>query len=62
MRFLIGQKWITKDGKLQGEVVEISDDGRSGALVITDDKGIIVDSYAGTWAAFQGLGVWQVAT
>jgi hypothetical protein len=59
VRFLIGQKWITNDGKLHGEVVEISDDGRSGVVVITDDKGNAVDRYSGTAVGFQGPGQWQ---
>ena len=35
MRFTVGQKLMTNDGKLHGEVFEISDEGRSGVLVIT---------------------------
>jgi hypothetical protein len=62
MRFAVGQKWIANDGKLHGEVVEISDEGRSGILVITDDKGNTVDRYSGPAAGFQGPGKWRVVT
>lgn len=60
LRFTVGQKWITNDGKLHGEVVEISDGGRSGTVVITDDKGNTVDRYTGTVAGLQGPGHWQL--
>jgi hypothetical protein len=62
VHFEVGQRWITKDGKLRGEVVEITDDGRSGALVITDEQGNEVDRYSGTVAGLLMLGVWQVAS
>ena len=42
MHFALRQKWISSDGKLHGEVVDISDDGNNGVLVITDDKGTTV--------------------
>jgi hypothetical protein len=61
VRFFIGQRWITKDGARRGEVVEVSDEGRSGGLVITDDKGNDVDRYSGAAAGFQGPGNWQPA-
>jgi hypothetical protein len=62
MRSTVGQKLITNDGKLHGEVFEISDEGRSGVLVITDDKENTVDKYCGTAAGFQGPGQWRVVT
>jgi hypothetical protein len=59
-RFFIGQKWIsTADRQHTGEVIEISDDGHSGTVVITD--GIddqIIDQYSGTVALFAGK--WQL--
>jgi hypothetical protein len=62
MRFAVGQKWVTNDYKRHGEVVEISDEGRSGVLVITDNKGNTVDRYSGPAAGFQGFGKWRVVT
>lgn len=62
VRFFIGQRWVTKDSKLRGKVVEISDEGRSGVVVVTDEKGNLVDRYAGAAAGFQGSGHWQAAT
>ena len=40
-QFSVGQKWVMTDpvyGQFFGEVVEISDEGRSGIVVITDDR------------------------
>jgi hypothetical protein len=40
-RFSIGQKWVMTDpvfGNFFGEVIEISDEGRSGTVVITDEQ------------------------
>jgi hypothetical protein len=61
MRFFVGQKWVTKDGKLYGVVIEISDDGRRGVVEITDQKGEVVDRYTGTVAGLQAPGHWQIA-
>jgi hypothetical protein len=61
-RFSVGQRWITKDGKLRGEVIEISDEGRRGVVVITDDQNKPVDRYDGTVAGLQDPGHWQVAS
>jgi hypothetical protein len=72
-RFVIGQKWITTDRKLHGEVVKIFDDGRSGVLVITDDQrgtsGVLIITDQGNTPSvdtvnaeeFRGLGQWGVA-
>jgi hypothetical protein len=61
-RFVIEQKWITKDGKLHGEVVEIADEGVSGIVEIMDDSGG-QDTFRGTAEAFQLLPAgWQVVT
>jgi hypothetical protein len=61
VRFKVGQKWITKDGKLHGEIAEISDDGRRGAFVVTDDNGNCIDRHSVTAAEIQGPGQWQLA-
>jgi hypothetical protein len=62
-RFLVGQKWINKDpiyGTFFGEVIEISADGWRGTVVITDDKGNVLDTYIGTAEVFQTSGDWQL--
>ena len=59
-RFVIAQKWITKDGRLHGEVVEIADEGISGSVEVIDDQGGR-NTFHGTAEAFQGLpGEWEV--
>ena len=61
-RFSIGQKWVMTDpvfGSFFGEVIEISDEGRSGTVVITDGRDNIVDTFTGTAADFQVSGEWQ---
>ena len=63
-RFSIGQKWVSPDpvfGTFYGEVIEISDEGRSGVVLITDDQGNEVDTFSGTAADFQATGDWQLA-
>jgi len=59
VRFFVGQKWITTDGTLRGEVIEIFDDGRSGVLVVTDDKGNVQRENMNA-ADIQVLGYWRV--
>jgi hypothetical protein len=62
-QFVIGQKWLLYDaiyGNFIGEVIEVSDDGASGAVVITDEWGDIVDTFVGSAAAFQASGEWQL--
>jgi hypothetical protein len=47
-RFSVGQKWKNKDavyGPFFGEVIETSDVGRRGTVVITDDQGNVLDTY-----------------
>jgi hypothetical protein len=62
VHFVIEQRWVTEGGKLQGEVIEISDEGISGVVEVIDDKGDR-DAFRGTAAAFQQLpGHWQVVT
>jgi hypothetical protein len=61
-RFSIGQKWVMTDpvfGSFFGEVIEISDEGRSGTVVITDERDNVVDTFTGTAADFQASGEWQ---
>ena len=62
-RFSVGQKWGNqhpKYGRFLGEVIETSAQGRWGTVVITDDKGNVLDTYIGTAAAFQASGEWQL--
>ena len=47
-------------GPFFGEVVEVPDDGASGTVIITDDKGNIVDTFTGSAASFQASGEWQL--
>ena len=61
-RFSIGQKWVMTDpvfGSFFGEVIEISDEGRSGTVVITDERDNVVDTFTGTAVDFQASGEWQ---
>jgi hypothetical protein len=62
-RFFVGQKWVMADpvyGQFFGEIVEISDEGRSGTVVITDDRDEIVDTFTGSAGEFQASGEWQL--
>jgi hypothetical protein len=59
-RFSVGQEWITENGTLHGEVIEISDDGHKGQLLITDDKENVT-LWEGTAAELR-LGVWRPVT
>jgi hypothetical protein len=62
-RFSVGQKWTMTDavfGTFFGEVIEISDQGRSGCVVITDDRNDVVDTFTGSAADFQASGEWQL--
>jgi hypothetical protein len=62
--FHVGQKWVLPDptfGIFYGEVIEISDNGRSGIVIITDDEGNVLDSFSGSAAVFQASGDWQLA-
>jgi len=61
--FALGQKWIMTDavfGTFIAEVVEISEDGISGEVIITDDLGNEVDTFTGTAAEFQASGEWRL--
>jgi hypothetical protein len=60
---LVGQKWINKDpiyGTFFGEVMEISGEGRRGTVVITNDRGNVLDIFSGSAATFQASGEWQL--
>jgi len=62
--FSVGQRWITRDGlfgTFMGEVIEVSDDGRSGIVVITDGRDNVLDTFSGSAADFQASGKWQLA-
>ena len=47
-------------GSFFGEVIEISDQGRWGSVVITDHEGNVVDTFTGSAADFQASGEWQL--
>ena len=58
-QFYIGQKWRTRDpvyGTFFGEVIETSDQGRRGTVVITDERGEVLDTFCGGAEAFQASG------
>jgi hypothetical protein len=62
-QFVVAQKWIMTDavfGTFIGEVIEVSDDGASGTVIIRDDQGNEVDTFTGTAAAFQASGEWRL--
>jgi hypothetical protein len=62
-RFSVGQKWISNDtiyGRFFGEVIEITDEGDSGTVIITDDQGEILDTFRGSAASFQTSGEWEL--
>ena len=59
--FALEQKWIITDalfGTFIAEVIEISEDAISGALIIRDDQGNEVDTFTGTAVEFQASGEW----
>ncbi len=58
--FSVGQKWVSLK-KLRGVVTEISDEGASGVVEITDAAGQPVDTYEGTAREFQRGQYWQPA-
>jgi hypothetical protein len=62
-RFSVGQKWKNKEavyGPFFGEVIEISDGGRWGTVVVTDHQGIVLDTYTGSATTFQVSREWQL--
>jgi hypothetical protein len=63
-KFVAGQRWICRDptfGTFHGEVIEVSDEGRWGTVITTDDQGNELDIFRGSAADFQASGEWQVA-
>jgi hypothetical protein len=61
--FVLGQKWRMTDatfGTFISEVIEVSEDGASGTVLITDDQGNEVDTFTGTAAEFQASGEWRL--
>jgi hypothetical protein len=61
-RFVLGQKWCargTLDGDLFAEVVQVFDQGRLGILIISDDKGNVIDTFEGTADEFRSTGEWK---
>jgi hypothetical protein len=62
-RFSVGEKWISEDvmcGRLLADVIETSDDGRRGTVVITDSRGNVLDTFSGAAAKFQTAGEWRL--
>ena len=47
-------------GTFIGEVIEISEDGMSGSVLITDDQGNEVETFTGSAAEFQASGEWRL--
>jgi hypothetical protein len=63
VRFRVGQRWINQDpiyGTFVGEVIETSDRGRRGTVIITDEQGNVLDIFNGTSTAFHASGEWQL--
>ena len=61
--FVAGQKWIMTDavfGTFTGEVIEVSEGGASGTVIIRDHQENEVDTFAGTAAEFQASGEWRL--
>ena len=61
--FALGQKWIMTDalfGTFIAEVIDVSEDGMSGTVLIEDDQGNEVDTFTGTVAEFQASGEWRL--
>ena len=61
--FVVGQRWIMADvvfGTFIGEVIEVSENGASGTVIIRDDEGNEVDTFAGTVTEFQVSGEWRL--
>jgi len=61
LEIALGQKWIMADatfGTFFAEAIEVLEDSVSGTVIITDEKGNIVDTFTGTAAEFQASGEW----
>ena len=62
-RFSVGQKWGNEDaiyGRFLAEVIDTSDEGRCGIVVITDCWGNVLDTFSGAAAKFQIASEWQL--
>jgi hypothetical protein len=62
--FSVEQKWVARDaifGTFFGEVIEVSDERRTGIVIITDDRDNVLDTFSGRAADFQASGEWQIA-
>ena len=62
-RFAIGQKWRNDNAMhapVFGEVIATSPQGRRGTVVITDERGRVLDTYRGSASQFQASGEWQL--
>ena len=59
--FSLSQKWVkdASQGRFFGEVIETSEQGRRGIVIITDDRGNVLDTFCGSAAKFQTAGDWQ---
>jgi hypothetical protein len=63
LEFTRDQKWIMADatfGTFFAQLIHVSDDGISGTIIITDEKGNIVDTFVGTAPEFQASGEWHL--
>ena len=61
--FVLEQKWMMADavfGSFFGEVIEISEGGASGTVLIMDGPGNEVDTFTGTAAEFEASGEWRL--
>jgi hypothetical protein len=47
-------------GTFFAEAIEVLEDGISGTVIITDEKGNILDTFTGTAAEFQASGEWRL--
>jgi hypothetical protein len=62
-KFVLGQKWIMTDavfGTFFGEVIEVSDHGASGTVLITNEEGEEIDTFTGAAVEFQASGQWRL--
>jgi hypothetical protein len=62
-QFVVGQRWVMADavfGTFIGEVIEVSEDGASGTVIIRDEERNEVDTFTGTVTEFQASGEWRL--
>ena len=63
VEFTLEQKWMMTDatfGTFFAEATEVLEDGISGIVIVTDEKGNIVDTFTGTAVEFHGSGEWRL--